>query len=254
MAAIMMNQTFNSAIKSMCAEAVGQAINALAEKYSFDVDDAKRHVNIADLKIVSSTAKGKSTTKKASGDEKPKVKRGPTGYLLFAADARPGVKEEMTAELNEGEKLKPQAVVTAVAAKWAALSDEEKEVWKTLAKDQAPQTSSDGETSDSQTYAKLLAVVEAPTKAAPKTPTKAVVVEVKEPEKPKKKKTSGYLMFGQDQRPTIKAEMQAALAEGVKLKPQDVVNEIATRWKALDDDEKAMWNEQAKSDTETESD
>ena len=31
-----------------------------------------------------------------------------------------------------------------------------------------------------------------------------------------------------------------------KLKPQDVVTEIAKRWSALSDDEKAEWNEKAK--------
>jgi len=250
MAAITMNQTFNAAIKSMCAEAVNQAIEKLAEKHSFDIDEARRLVDIEGMKVVASTVKGKSAAKKTSGDEKLKVKRGPTGYLLFAADARPGVKEEMTAELEEGEKLKPQAVVTTVAAKWAALSDEAKEEWKAKAKDQAPQTSSDSDGSGSEPPSARPPAPKVSAKAAGKAPAKEPEAE---PVKPKKKKTSGYLLFGQEQRPTIKAELMEALDEGVKLKPQDVVTEIAKRWKALDDDEKAIWNEQAKSDTETES-
>jgi hypothetical protein len=40
--------------------------------------------------------------------------------------------------------------------------------------------------------------------------------------------------------------MTEALDEGVKLKPQDVVTEIANRWKALTDDERKVWNDQAK--------
>ena len=53
-----------------------------------------------------------------------------TGYLLFSKEMRADVKEALEAELEEGEKLKPQATVTELAAQWKALSEEEQTEWK----------------------------------------------------------------------------------------------------------------------------
>ena len=64
---------------------------------------------------------------------------------------------------------------------------------------------------------------------------------------PKAKRTkTGYLLFADKIRSTVKAELEAELEEGAKLKPQATVTEIAKRWKALTDDERADWNAQAK--------
>ena len=40
----------------------------------------------------------------------------------------------LLAQLDEGEKLQPQAVVTAIAAKWKGLSEEERGEWNEAAK------------------------------------------------------------------------------------------------------------------------
>ena len=61
-----------------------------------------------------------------------------------------------------------------------------------------------------------------------------------------KRAKTGYLLFADKIRPTVKAELEAELEEGAKLKPQATVTEIAKRWKALTDDERADWNAQAK--------
>jgi hypothetical protein len=61
-----------------------------------------------------------------------------------------------------------------------------------------------------------------------------------------KRAKTGYLLFADKIRPTVKAELEAELEEGAKLKPQATVREIAKRWKALTDDERADWNAQAK--------
>ena len=150
------------------------------------------------------------------------------------------VKEEMEAELEEGVKLKPQLVVTELAKRWKALSDEEKAVWNEKAKAAKTPPSSDGEE-------------EAPKKETKKETAKETKKAKKDEgsssaDEPKKKKgMTGYLLFGKEMRPEIKAEMEAELEEGVKLKPQLVVGEIAKRWQALsDDDEKAEWTEKAK--------
>ena len=65
---------------------------------------------------------------KPEKEEKPKKKRGMTGYLLFSKENRAAVKEEL------GE-VKPTEVVTEVAKRWKALTDEEREEWNTRAKE-----------------------------------------------------------------------------------------------------------------------
>ena len=65
---------------------------------------------------------------KPEKEDKPKKKRGMTGYLLFSKENRAAVKEEL------GE-VKPTEVVTEVAKRWKALTDEEREEWNTRAKE-----------------------------------------------------------------------------------------------------------------------
>ena len=74
----------------------------------------------------------KETTPKAEKETKPKKKRGMTGYLLYAKEKRPEVREE----LIEGgsESPKPTEVITEVAKRWKALGDEEREHWNERAK------------------------------------------------------------------------------------------------------------------------
>jgi gluconate kinase len=55
-------------------------------------------------------------------------------------------------------------------------------------------------------------------------------------------------------RAEVKAELEAALEEGEKLKPADTMSQLAKRWKALSDDEKAEWNEAAKTPENSEAD
>jgi len=228
-----------SSLKAAFTEyATTSLLPMLAKKYGFDAEEEARALNLDDLKVNKTTSKG-GKTKKTEGDEKPKVKRGPTGYLLFTADARPGVKAEMEAELEEGAKLKPQLVVTELAARWKGLSDEDKAVWNDKAKAAKTPPTSDGEE-------------EAPKKETKKETKKEAKKAKKEEasssaDEPKKKKgMTGYLLFGKEMRPEIKAEMETELEDGTKLKPQDVVKAIAARWAALDDDEKAEWTVKAK--------
>ena len=237
---IMMPAAIQGAIQSMCEDAIGQAVTALSAKYGFDAAEAQRELNLGKIQIKGSTAKA-STSKKAADPDKPKAKRGPTGYLLYTKELRPEVKAEMEAELGDDEKLKPQDVVTALAARWKALGDDEKAEWNAKAKSPA---ASDDEAAEPS--------------APPPTPKKEVKKEVKKEAKkevkketgesstaPAKKK-SGYLLFGKEMREQIKDAMMAELEEGEKLKPQAVVTEIAAQWKALSDEEKAEWNEKAK--------
>jgi hypothetical protein len=148
-ATIMMPQQIDSAIKEMCADAMGQAVAVLAEKYGFDPEEANRFLASEDLKLVrkrgpaGSPKTEKPKTKKATKEEKAakadKPKRAKTGYLLYGDEVRQEVRESLTSELAEGEKLKPQDVIRAIAARWAEEDQETKEEWKALAK--TPETS-----------------------------------------------------------------------------------------------------------------
>lgn len=123
----------------MCSDAVNQAVAALAAKYGFDAEEALREVNGGEVKLVRKRGPSpKRDTEKSVKKQKEKVadkpKRAPTGYLVFQKYIRPETVEEMTLLLEDGEKLKPQAVVKAIAAKWQDLSGEERAGWMTKAK------------------------------------------------------------------------------------------------------------------------
>jgi len=71
--------------------------------------------------------------------------------------------------------------------------------------------------------------------------------EKKEVDPNKPKKTSGYLLFSADVREQTKAKL---IADGGEGKPKEVVQAIAAKWKELSDDDKAVWNDKAKTTKE----
>ena len=86
-----------------------------------------------------------------------------------------------------------------------------------------------------------------PSKSKGKTKGKAKVVEASaDGVVPKKRPQTGYLLFASEMRPTVKSEMIAELDEGSKVKPQEVVKELAVRWKALTAEEQGEWKDRAK--------
>ena len=133
---IMMSPQIESAIHNMCSDAMTQAVNALAEKYGFDVEEANRFLAASDVKIVRkrgpSPKKEKDAKQKADTADRPK--RTKTGYLLYADEVRAEVKAELMAEIGEDQKLKPQDVVKAIAARWKAEDAEVKAEWNSKAK------------------------------------------------------------------------------------------------------------------------
>lgn len=64
-------------------------------------------------------------------------------------------------------------------------------------------------------------------------------------DKPKRSPT-GYLLFSKALREEVKAALTEKLDEDEKLKPQDVVSQLAVQWKALEQDERDEWNSKAK--------
>ena len=243
---IMMPAAFQGAIQSMCEDAIGQAIKALSEKYGFDSDEARRDLKLGKIQVKAATSKGSS---KKDSAEKPKSKRGKTGYLLYTGELRAEVKAEMEAELADGEKLKPQNVVTKLAARWKELSDDEKAEWNEKAKE----ANSESETSDTEVAEKPKKETKKAVAEKPKKETKKAAAEKKADDaeaKPKKK--NGYLAFSKEMRADVKEALEAELEEGEKLKPQAIIQELAAQWKALSDEEKAEWT--AKANTPASSD
>ena len=127
----------------------------LSEKYGFDLDEALRHLALDKTKITkvkaAAVTKDKPEPKeKATKEKKPKKERDPnkpkraaTGYLLFSADMRPFLREELEASIHYPEKLAPQDVVKGLAARWKELNPEERDEWNQKAKDLASSSESE---------------------------------------------------------------------------------------------------------------
>jgi len=134
----------NTQTRMACAD-------ALATKYGFDPAEAKRFLASSEgssSKNVKGKAKakgGKAKVAEASLDGVVPKKRPQTGYLLFASEMRPTVRSEMIAELDEGEKVKPQEVVKVLAVRWKALTAEEQGEWKDRAKTPPVSSSTESE-------------------------------------------------------------------------------------------------------------
>lgn len=61
-------------------------------------------------------------------------------------------------------------------------------------------------------------------------------------EVPKKKRTSGYLVFSKAMRDDAIASVNKLVVDGVKFKNQDIMTELGKMWKALSEDEQKEWN------------
>ena len=186
-ATIMMPQQIESAIREMCSDAMSQAVAALAEKYSFNAEEANRFLAVDTLKIVRKSGpivstKDEKTKKATKANKADKPKRAKTGYLLYADDVRQETKESLTSELENDDKLKPQDVVKAIALQWKAETQDVRDEWNAKAK--TPVTSDDDE-------AEVEVEVAKPKVAKPKVAKpKVVEPEVVEPEVVEPEETS----------------------------------------------------------------
>lgn len=155
--AIEINQTFETAVKTMLTKHATDAVKALSEKYEFSLEEALEHLDLQSARVTRkeksdkgtakaekpAQSKAKSTPKgkgKAAEEPKEKKPRKPSGYQAFMKSERPTVKEELEAmsmeELQEElgleeepEKFHPKHVMTALGQRWKALSDEERAEW-----------------------------------------------------------------------------------------------------------------------------
>ena len=153
MSTVMINQTAETAVKTMLNKHATECVKALAEKYEFDLDEALRSLDLEATKVVkkekaspkaSPKVEPKSAKKagKAKEEKEPKEKkpRKPSGYQAFMKAMRPEIKEELEAmsmeelqaelELDdEPEKFHPKHVLTCLGKRWKALAKEEQDEW-----------------------------------------------------------------------------------------------------------------------------
>ena len=157
MSAIEINQTFETAVKTMLNKHATDAVKALSEKYEFSLEEALEHLDLGSSRVTKKEKSDKGTAKaekpaqskaksspkgkgKAAEEPKEKKPRKPSGYQAFMKSERPTVKEELEAmsmeELQEElgleeepEKFHPKHVMTALGQRWKALSDEERAEW-----------------------------------------------------------------------------------------------------------------------------
>ena len=98
--------------------------------------DVLKRLDEPAVKPAKETKAAKKSPKKEKPDGEPKKKRGLTGYLLFAREKRAEVK----AELGD---VKPTEVITEVAKRWKAMTDDERVTWNTRAKAEGEEVSED---------------------------------------------------------------------------------------------------------------
>jgi Mg-chelatase subunit ChlI len=228
-----MPAAIQGAIQEMCADAVSQSVKFLSDKYGFDHDDAVRLLNLTDMVVKASDSKSKSKSKTTSED---KPKRGTNGYRVYSDAMRAQVSKEMSDALAQGETLKPSMVVAELGKRWKALNLDEQAEWKGKATE--INLSADSGTPDKK--------VEKADKNPEKTDKK---VDKKSPKKSSKsdsdksdsdksdsdksdadkkpKKKNGYILFGNSVRAEIKQRLINELPEGEKLKPGNLMSEVA---------------------------
>ena len=111
-AAIEINQTFETAVKTMLNKHATDAVKALSEKYEFSLEEALEHLDLGSSRVTKKEKSDKGTAKaekpaqskskpspkgkgKAAEEPKEKKPRKPSGYQAFMKSERPTVKEEL---------------------------------------------------------------------------------------------------------------------------------------------------------------
>jgi hypothetical protein len=63
---------------------------------------------------------------------------------------------------------------------------------------------------------------------------------------PKKKRVSGYILFGKAERDNVKAELEASAEPDTKVKSTEVMKRLGELWKELPEATRDEWNAKAK--------
>ena len=168
---------------------------------------------------MSAVAKGRGNDKKGKKKKKdPNAPKRPrSAYILYCQEHRKSVKES-------NPEFKPSELMSKLGEMWKGLSAGEKQEFV----DQAEV--------DKERYNKERSSYKGPIGGSDdgdSKPKKAA----KDPSQ--KKAKSGYLVFGDDQRPIIKSDHP-------DFKAKDIIAEIGRRWKAMPESDRTKYNERAK--------
>uniref|UniRef100_A0A7S3C9N0 AP2/ERF domain-containing protein n=1 Tax=Chloropicon roscoffensis TaxID=1461544 RepID=A0A7S3C9N0_9CHLO len=112
--------------------------NFPAEEYAEEMREMRAsEVSVGEfICLLRSEAKRQNELERKAKEDKPKQAK--TGYILFADHVRDRVKEDLTTDLAEGEKLHGRAIakalMCAIAALWSKQDKETKEEWQARAK------------------------------------------------------------------------------------------------------------------------
>jgi len=120
------SSVLDNMLNTMYSDIIESCVAKLSEKYGFDQKEALEFLEIDSIKD-----KKNNKQKKQKKEVDPNKPKKTSGYLLYSADVRGQVKAKLIEDGGEG---KPKDVVQAIAAKWNALSHEEKAVWNDKAK------------------------------------------------------------------------------------------------------------------------
>ena len=159
MSTVTINQTVETAVKTMLNKHTREAVELLSEKYNFDLEEALATLDLGNVRVAKKEkvvkekpdsddadpkpkAKSKGKGKAKSDDNKPKEKkpRKKSGYSAFCKETRPELTTELKGlnmtQLQEElgldelpEKYKPCHVMVGLGLRWKALSEEEREEW-----------------------------------------------------------------------------------------------------------------------------
>lgn len=111
-------------------ENVAETANAAMAAANFAVNNVVQAVAVPATNASAPAESGKTKKRKREKKEKdPNAPKRPlTAAFLYAQAARPVVKKDLESELEDGQKLEPNAVNFEVNKRWNDMPDSEKEV------------------------------------------------------------------------------------------------------------------------------
>ena len=157
-------------------------------------------------------------------------------FIYFSQQKRAAVKVE--AEAAAAAEATPQernrAVLSRIGVMWKALSDAEKQTWK----DAAPEKETTVKKKKAKKAPKATAEAAADDAAAEEEPVETEVVM---------RKMNPFIYFSQQKRAAVKVEVEATAADEAtpQERNREVVSRLGALWKALSDDEKQTWKDEA---------
>jgi hypothetical protein len=227
-------------------EITGNTIQTLANKYGFDPVEAQKVVNHAYAAALTAETPIDATQAVAQTTGLPtgKPKRVPAAFDLWSKQARASIRDQLNSALLEGaDKAKSAEVTKALREAWKALPDDAK----------APFNAE----------SKALRLAAKP----PADPNAKKTKKAKDPNAPNKPKNA-FMRFSDDNRATVKAELQAtldaqtaedaeltaAIAAGTAKAPTvqmaAVAQVLGAQWKELGADERQPYDLAAQADKE----